>query len=66
MMKWSRDHGLTCGFYSENGNYQHRRYMTFRKVSRFDQTFKVTKVQELFSGFDLCDVEKSVKMRNVI
>ena len=35
-------------------------------LNEFDQTFKVTKVKELFSGFDLCDTERSVKMCNVI
>ena len=39
---------------------------SFRKLFEFDQTFKVTKVKELFSGFDLCDIERSVKMCNVI
>ena len=35
--------------------------MTFScEVYGFDQAFKVTKAQVLFSGFDLCDLEKSV------
>ena len=49
-MKWSRDHGLTCGLKRENG-----------KVLGFDPTVNVMKIQALFSGFDLCDLEKSVK-----
>ena len=35
--------------------------MIFSKVFGFDQTFKVMKIQVLFSCFDLCDIEKSVK-----
>ena len=31
------------------------------KVFEYDQTFNVMKVQAVFSGFDLCDLEKSVK-----
>ena len=49
-MKWSRDHGLTCGLKRENG-----------KVFGVDQTFNVTKVQAVFSCFDLCDLEKPEK-----
>ena len=39
---------------------------TFRTLFEIDHTFKVTKVKELFSGFDLCDIERSVKICNVI
>ena len=35
--------------------------MTFIKVFGFDQTFKVTKVQVVFSGFNRSDLEKSVR-----
>ena len=65
-MKWSRDHGLTCGFRVTMATINVEGTHTFRKIFEFDQTFKVTKVNKLFSGFDLCDIERSVKMCNVI
>ena len=51
-MKWSRDHGLTCGLKRENKCW-------FLNSTRLISTW--WKVQAVFSGFDLCDLEKSVK-----
>ena len=61
-MKWSRDHGLTCEL-NENDNCQHHRYTEWEYMCfGFEKTSKVRRVQAIFSsGFDLCDLEKSVK-----
>ena len=52
-MKWSRDHGLTCGL-NENDNCQHHRYTEWEYMSfGFEKISKVRKVQGLFSHLAL-------------